>query len=156
MGCLVYQTGTTEVQLMRKISKEFQIDILSNDDDNEPDTQTTSAVPAPAHSSLMNILLAKHLKNTFEASSLDEEVSKYVVQKHNEGDALHFWKKNSSTFPRLAAIAKVLLSIPATSASAESAFSVAGCLIRSRRASIAPHKVQKVLFIHDNYDLLKI
>lgn len=106
----------------------------------------------PAHSSIVNILLAKHLQNTHESpSSLDEEVQRFTNQKHNgDDDALQFWRKNETNFPRL-----VLLCIPATSASSESAFSVAGCLLRKRRASIAPHKVQKVLFIHDNYDLLK-
>lgn len=138
---------------MRRIIQQFEIDILMNDSDGERETQQASV--AAAHSSLMSALLAKHLKNTYEASSLEEEMSKFLVQKQNEDDALGFWRKNASSFPRLAAVAKVLLSIPATSASSESAFSVAGCLIRSRRASIAPHKVKKVLFIHDNYDLFK-
>lgn len=139
---------------MRKIISEFQIDIPNNEESVESSTQ--SAPADPARSSLMNMLLAKHKRNSaFEASSLDEEMTKFLIQKHSEDDVLGFWKNNTSIFPRLAAIAKVLLAIPATSASAESAFSVAGCLIRSRRASIAPHKVEKVLFIHDNYDLFK-
>lgn len=140
---------------MREIAKEFDISMIINDDDYvSPETHATHF--EPAHSSLVNILLAKHLRNTHElASSLDEEVQRFMNHKHNGDDALEFWRKNATNFPRLAAIAKVLLSIPATSASSESAFSVAGCLLRSRRASIAPHKVQKVLLIHDNYDLLK-
>lgn len=149
--------GISEVQLMRKIISEFQIDIPNNDEDIETSSTTQATPENPARSSLMNMLLAKHLKNSScEASSLDEELSKYLIQKHNELDVLDFWKNNATSFTRLAAIAKVLLAIPATSASAESAFSVAGCLIRSRRASIAPHKVEKVLFIHDNYDLFEL
>lgn len=143
---------------MREIAKEFEINMIINDDDAVDVSPETPVTPVkPAHSSLVNTLLAKHLRNTHEAaSSLDEEVLRFIDQKHNGDDALEFWRKNATNFPRLAAIAKVLLCIPATSASSESAFSVAGCLLRSRRASIAPHKVQKVLFIHDNYDLLKL
>lgn len=139
---------------MRDIAKEFNINmVINNNDDSSLDD-----VPSvePAHSSLVNILLAKHLQNAREVpSSLDEEIRRIFNQKHNGEDALQFWKRNEKNYPRLASIAKVLLCIPATSASSESAFSVAGCLLRKRMASIAPHKVQKVLFIHDNFDLLK-
>lgn len=142
------------MQLIRKIARDLHIDLLNCDDDGQPDTETTPA--EPSRSSLVDELLSKHLRNnTCGASSLDEEIAKFLVQKSTEGDVLAFWRKHAVDFPRLAGVAKAILSIPATSAKAESAFSVAGCLIRSRRASLAPHKVQKVLFIHDNYDLLK-
>lgn len=151
----IFQTDKTGTQLMREIAKQFNINmVVNNNDDNLPDDPVPSV--EPVHSSLVNILLAKHLQNAREVpSSLDEEVRRFFNQKHNGEDALQFWKKNETHFPRLASIAKVLLCIPATSASSESAFSVAGCLLRKRRASIAPHKVQKVLFVHDNFDLLK-
>lgn len=138
---------------MHKIAKKFEINLKINDDDvSSLDVHVTPVL----HSSLVNSLLAKYRINKSETpSSLDEEVRRFFNQKHNDDDALDFWRKNATYFPRLAAIAKVLLCIPATSASSESAFSVAGCLLRKKRASIAPHKVQKVLFVHDNYDLLK-
>lgn len=140
---------------MRQIAEEFDINLTVNDDDSSSRDVHVTPVE-PAHSSLVNTLLAKHLQNTHEApSSLEDEVRRFTKQKHNGDDALEFWRKNATNFPRLAAIAKVLLCIPATSASSESAFSIAGCLLRKRRASIAPHKVQKTLFIHDNYDLLQ-
>lgn len=141
--------------MLREIAKEFDINILVNINNDSSDDVVPPVEPAP-QSSLVNMLLAKHLQNSHEVpSSLDEEVRRFFNQKHNGEDALQFWKKNETNFPRLATMAKALLCIPATSPSSESAFSVAGCLLRKRRASIAPHKVQKVLFIHDNYDLLK-
>lgn len=140
---------------MREITKEFDINITMKDDDENSVDSPVSSVK-PAHSSLVSFLLSKHLQKNNEApSSLDEEVRRFMNQKNDSDDALEFWRKNAKGFPRLAAIAKVLLCIPATSACSESAFSVAGCLLRKRRASIAPHKVQKVLFIHDNYNLMK-
>lgn len=152
---LIFQTDKTRTQLLRDIANKFQINLIM--DDADIPNENRAAPAEPTKSSFVKSLLAKHLRPTHEAaSSLDEEVQRFTNQNHNDDEALEFWRKNATNFPRLAAMAKVLLAIPATSASSESAFSVAGCLLRSRRASIAPHKVQKVLFIHDNYDLLKL
>lgn len=59
---------------MREIAKEFDINlVINNNDDSSPDDHVPPA--EPAHSSLVNILLAKHLQNAREIpSSLDEEV----------------------------------------------------------------------------------
>lgn len=56
----------------------------------------------------------------------------------------------------MAAVAKILLSIPMTTSKSESSFSVAGSLMRKQRASITPFRAEKILFLHDNYDILKI
>lgn len=71
-----------------------------------------------------------------------------------EPNVLAFWNAEEHNFPTMAAVANVLLGKPATSAASESAFSVAGALIASRRSSLDPLRARKVLFIHDNYDLL--
>lgn len=68
-------------------------------------------------------------------------------------ECLEFWKKYSKNYPKLAAVASVVLSLPLTTSKSEGAFSVSGCLVRSRRASITPSRVEKVLFIHDNFHL---
>lgn len=115
--------------------------------------------PTRQSTSTMSELLAKHSRagNGGEMPScLEEEVTKFMHSAHSNEDVLEFWKKNQHVYPRLAVISKAILAIPITSASAESAFSIAGCLIRSRRASIAPHRVEKVLFVHDNYDLFNL
>lgn len=72
-----------------------------------------------------------------------------------ESDALKFWKKNKEKYPNLATVASVVLQIPITNAKSEAAFSIAGCLIREKRASIEPLRAEKVLFVHDNYNLIQ-
>lgn len=71
-------------------------------------------------------------------------------------DALMFWSKFADSYPNLSAIARVLFCVQATTGTAESAFSFAGSVIRSQRATIDPFRVEKVLFIHDNYDLFNM
>lgn len=109
-----------------------------------------------ASTSVISLLLNKHIKVEQQKSTLNEELSRFQNIGHSEDNILSFWKKNEMNFPKLAKLAKVVLSIPMSSSKAESAFSIAGSLIRKRRASITPVRAEKLLFIHDNYDVISL
>lgn len=106
--------------------------------------------------SVVSMLLNKHIKVEQQMGTLEEELARFQNISDCEADILSFWRKNEANFPKLAKVAKVLLSIPMSSAKAESAFSIAGSLIRKRRASLTPFRAEKLLFIHDNYDVIKL
>lgn len=101
------------------------------------------------------LILQRHAGVTSTSSNLVTELIRFNSLKEEVSDVLAFWRQHQCNYPQLAQIAKVILCKPATSAKSESAFSVAGALISKKRASIDPLRAQKVLFIHDNYDLLK-
>lgn len=150
-------TGQTETEIIRCLSRDYKICMRVE----ESETELTSHIPPQTStptSTTMNELLSKYTRGIGAdmPTSLDEEVTKFMQCAHSNDEVLDFWKKNELVYPRLAMMAKTILAIPITSACAESAFSIAGCLIRSRRASIAPHRVEKVLFLHDNYDLFNL
>ncbi|KYQ53514.1 hypothetical protein ALC60_00040, partial [Trachymyrmex zeteki] len=44
---------------------------------------------------------------------------------------------------------------PITSSASERAFSSAGLLITAKRSALKPSKSNKILFIHDNFKLIK-
>lgn len=152
MQLFFIHTGKTETQVFRRLIQDYQINVTIDDTvQQEPQSKPST--------STMIELLAKHSRagiNGDKPSCLEEEVEKFCHSAHTIEDVLEFWRKNHHAYPRLAIIAKAILAIPITSASAESSFSIAGCLIRSRRASIAPHRVEKVLFVHDNYNLFHL
>lgn len=87
-------------------------------------------------------------------NGIEFELSRFANIDVQEPNVLAFWNAEKHNFPTMAAVANVLLGKPATSAASESAFSVAGALISSRRSSLDPLRARKILFIHDNYDLL--
>lgn len=121
--------------------------------ENEP-TPTSNSVPS---TSLVSSLLSKHIQtHTNSSSTLTEEIYRFQNSICSDDNILIFWKKNSPEYPKLAAIARVILAIPMTTSKSEGSFSTAGCLIRKQRASITPYRAEKTLFIHDNYDLLKM
>ncbi|KAL3218102.1 hypothetical protein MRX96_006080 [Rhipicephalus microplus] len=70
-------------------------------------------------------------------------------------DVLKFWKDTQNELPWLSCLAKKMLCIPATSTPSERVFSVAGLVLRSRRANLHPLTIDKLLFIHDNYSHCK-
>lgn len=128
--------------------RDFKIEIDdANDLQNDSSSKPTSLVAS---------LLAKHVKPLKSATSLEEELNRFGNVTVNNENILQFWKINQNDYPKLAKIAKVLLGIPMTSAKSEGAFSTTGCLIRKDRASITPYKIERALFIHDNYDLIKV
>ncbi|XP_003738113.1 zinc finger BED domain-containing protein 1-like, partial [Galendromus occidentalis] len=69
-------------------------------------------------------------------------------------EVLKWWSQNESTFPAVANLARIILSIPATSAEPERRFSIAGNLLREKRCSMNPITATRVLFVHDNKEFL--
>ncbi|ODM89363.1 Zinc finger BED domain-containing protein 1 [Orchesella cincta] len=58
---------------------------------------------------------------------------------------LVYWKRNEEVFPVLSALAKKYLAVPATSASVERLFSVAGAIIRARRAAMKISTAERLI-----------
>lgn len=63
---------------------------------------------------------------------------------------LLYWKKNADIFPRLAKLAAVCLSIPASSGSVERLFSTSGALQRARRASLLPSTIENLVLVSES------
>jgi len=57
-------------------------------------------------------------------------------------------------FPLLSQLAKIYLGISASSVPVECLFSTAGLILNGKRSSLMPDKLNKVVFLHDNYDLI--
>lgn len=105
---------------------------------------------------IRSILLKKHSHFGLSHNrGLEYEINNFVNLKDEVADVLKFWNEQEKHFPRMAKMASVLLSKPASSAKSESAFSVAGVLLCKRRAMIDPLRARKVLFIHDNFERCK-
>ena len=65
---------------------------------------------------------------------------------------LEWWEQRQTLYPTLAALARRILCIPATSAPCERLFSVAGMAIRDDRTRMLPEHADSVLFICENWE----
>ena len=66
---------------------------------------------------------------------------------------LLYWKINQQRFPILAAIARDLFGIPASSGSIERVFSTASDIMSAKRNRTKADLLEKILFIKRNYKL---
>jgi hAT family C-terminal dimerisation region len=63
-----------------------------------------------------------------------------------------YWSKMSATYPRLAKLARSLLSIPASSGSVERLFSISGSIVRARRSRLTAKAVEALLMAMEYND----
>lgn len=75
-------------------------------------------------------------------------------QLQQTADPLKWWQNNETRFRSLTVLARKYLPIPATSASSERVFSLAGGICNRRRASLSPDHLNALVFLNRNSDLL--
>ena len=62
---------------------------------------------------------------------------------------LKWWKEHAALFPYLSQVARRYLAMPATSASVERLFSVAGQVVTAKRNRLHPSSVTLLVFLHE-------
>lgn len=147
-------------------SPEQTISSMSNNTSDLPnEPQSSRSETKKKKPSFLSKLIEKHayessVKPTSQDSKVDDEIHKYFLtmiskDEIDDFDLLSFWRNNKTSLPLLGELVKKICCIPITSTSSERAFSYAGILISAKRSSLGPYVVEKTLFIHDNYDLVK-
>ena len=77
--------------------------------------------------------------------TIEDELNAYLKGKKVEVNPLSFWKDNEHRYPTLSKLAEHYLAVPASSASIERLFSVAGCIARARRSRLSVKTVEMLL-----------
>ncbi|CAF1029914.1 unnamed protein product [Didymodactylos carnosus] len=81
-----------------------------------------------------------------------DEVAEYWRAKlrfSSEENVLLWWKKQETIYPQLRILAQLLLSIPASSVTAERIFSNTGRILEARRERLNPDSVDAILFLRN-------
>ena len=87
---------------------------------------------------------------------VDDEMTDYLSSRLSVSDnpdtesVLDWWKLHKDPYPALSKLARFILSIPASSAPSERAFSVCGRIMEERRTRLGPQSISNILFIHSN------
>jgi len=128
---------------------------------NDTELQQTDDSPDSKRRRLRQELL-QELPSVLVAAEGDstDALKQEVVSYYNttascySDDALSFWKDNQCRFPILSQIAALYLVTSASSVPVESLFSTTGLVLNSRRSSLKPDKLNKTVFMHDNFQLI--
>jgi hypothetical protein len=91
-------------------------------------------------------------------SDIEKEFDDYLKMAKPQKNSciLEWWKINSSRLPSLSKLARSYLAIPASSTSSERMFSIAGNIINCRRTNLTSETVNKLVFVRDNIQKVKI
>jgi hAT family C-terminal dimerisation region len=129
---------------------------------SQPVTADSTLDVKPTKRSRLDFTDFEDVSNTADQSSPSctfDEVAHYLQLKlttadmkalDGENGILAWWKVQAVRTPRLAAVARFVLAIPASSASSERSFSAAGNTVSSRRSALDPDNVDCMLFLHSN------
>ncbi|KAL3862595.1 hypothetical protein ACJMK2_008552 [Sinanodonta woodiana] len=69
-------------------------------------------------------------------------------------DPIEYWKLNQRKYPILAECAQSFLATPASSVESERSFSSASDICEDKRSSLAPHKLEQLLFLKKNLSVV--
>ncbi|KAL3848453.1 hypothetical protein ACJMK2_019310 [Sinanodonta woodiana] len=69
-------------------------------------------------------------------------------------DPIEYWKLNQRKYPILADCAQSFLATPASSVESERSFSSASDICKDKRSSLAPHKLEQLLFLKKNLSVV--
>ena len=83
-------------------------------------------------------------------ADIKEKLPFNMTSKSPHKDILTWWKEYEPMFPLVAAVAKKVLSVPATSAPSERLFSTARRVSSGDRATLSPSMLEAVVRIHNN------
>ena len=82
------------------------------------------------------------------------ELARYKAEPQSPLDhcPLQWWRDHQTIYPLLSKLTRKYLCLPSTSVPSESLFSTAGIIVNEKRATLDPHSVDKMVFLHDNLD----
>nr|KAJ0197262.1 hypothetical protein LSAT_V11C700367080 [Lactuca sativa] len=90
-------------------------------------------------------LLEENSSGTAAKCELDWYLSEQCESFDNKFNLLSWWKKNQARFPVIAAIARDVLAIPASTVASESSFSTRGRILDAFRSSLTPKTVEALI-----------
>ena len=92
----------------------------------------------------------REVELSFEREYSDNSGSETSLVK----DCLDYWKKNHTTYVILSKLCDIFKACPGTSVSSERPFSKSGYQLCERRNRLASLRLEMIIFIQENYELL--
>lgn len=127
------------------------------------DVNASRSTKRPADSSVDNFPTKKQktmsLVDEFRDDNADrpmEEIDAYIqstqASQIGNGDLCEWWEQNKNRFPNMYKLSLKYLCVPATSALAESKFSISGYMINEKRTNLRSDNVNNLMFLKSFYD----
>ncbi|WVZ79694.1 hypothetical protein U9M48_027246 [Paspalum notatum var. saurae] len=126
--------------------KKMAWDDIYDDDDDIGGFPSTPLGRRPSSSTSSPHALSTVASTSELASYLDSDI---LTEFDEEFNILFWWQKHKLTYPILSLLAKDVMTVPASTISSESTFSLAGRVIEERRRRLTPDMVEVLSCIKD-------
>ncbi|CAF1534172.1 unnamed protein product [Rotaria sordida] len=124
--------------------KRLKIDHLSTLDDFKDDPEASDYDECSDDDDVKSV---EYSLSVTKSDELSKYLSMKIDMKQYSSDVLTFWRNNADELPNLSRLARQIHSIPATSASVERQFSIAGLTLSERRNSLDPEQLDNIICI---------
>ena len=117
-------------------------------------SEDNAAEPASTRKKLRMELLGE--MHSTETDVTQSEIELYIhmrVPSEFDDKPLAFWQRHEESLPILSKVAQVYLGMSSSSVPVECMFSTTGIISNGKRSSIGPEKLNRVVFIHENFSL---
>jgi len=101
----------------------------------------------------MELIGEMHSTETDVTQSEIEHYLNMRVPSEFDDKPLAFWHRHEESLPILSKVAQIYLGTSSSSVSDEPVFSTTEIFSNGKRSSIGPEKLNRVVFIHDNFAL---
>lgn len=118
-------------------------------------SSSTSSQNDQNPSSNVSSALQMFRDDSFEDDDNSDDIEKYInmqIKSTDDSDVLTWWFQNKSLLPQLFKLSCFIFSIPASSASVERVFSLAGLTVKNR-PNLNPTTLDDLLLLKSNHDL---
>ena len=136
----------------KKVLQE-EVSMLSQLDSSQSSSE--DELPAPKRSKLFSFMAITGKVHKKRKKNCEQEIQLYLGDDFSCECPLEFWRLKANDYPSLAALAKKVFSIPATSAPVECVFSETGKILNPLRCQMLPKNLETLIFLKMNSSFLR-
>ena len=142
---------STDVDKHKKVLQEEVSKLAQH---SSPESSSEDEPPAPKRSKLFSFMAVPGKVRKKRKRNSEQEVHLYLGDDFSCECPLEFWRLKENDYPCLAALAKKVFSVPATSAPVERVFSETGKILNSLRCRMLPKNLETLIFLKMNADYM--
>ena len=157
-----FRDPETAVRVKEILSNKLEVELEELEDFHGMEDENPATVQNESKTETIAQLMNEIMEENIHEKSMKFEVAQFLETYENsktEENAMEFWKIKASSMKKVdraaAKLAEIYLTPPPTSVDVERLFSTGGDIITPERNRLSPETASKVLFLKENFPVVK-